>query len=628
MHTIEVSNLTLENAIEHFAKYGYEYLYITENEKVIDVISYHEFLKYGIEKRKRSYIINVENFQIYDIEKFIEDHCSLNRIAVICGKEFLHEINLMTEPELLHSIERELFALRFLPLFSREVQEEIKTYRRIYVVAANEIVSFLKKYLPSANILGVGDIKQLHCSDRDKIIDYKYGIKLSRLLLHNNQKNRISLYSLIEKFALIRLNHHVKNKGLILKMCRIPDYENIKHLSESEKKVVCSKRGFLELINDSDYLKDFCTSEENLKFINSHGSSKSIRWDSGVWIVQGDCKELGIEITEGKRRIKSNTSISKNIVHFFGPCIVLGMLVINDETIPAYFAKKCIENNKDIIVENHGGLHGNNVLNSIIGALVTPTKKGDIIIIIDFFKDLNDDDYSQVEDISSIFDEKNENETFFLDHPVHCNSRGNEIIAEYLYKSIALYLPERNNSLYLAETMECDSEVDSSRYFTVAHAVGLKTKLLMKSLIKKIFGKINGKLGVFIIYDTITKEKLNCIVTESLTKCSALIIMYAFDHLNYMEQKLNIEVCESLIINENVMVHQLNPYFNVFNYGKNKLFGHNIEDDVIEAEFIEAILRPNNIEIRFYENEMPNENIIKMYKASNIAIEQLDKKGW
>ena len=150
----------------------------------------------------------------------------------------------------------------------------------------------------------------------------------------------------------------------------------------------------------------------------------------------------------------------------------------------------------------------------------------------------------------------------------------------------------------------------------------------MKSLIKKIFGKINGKLGVFIIYDTITKEKLNCIVTESLTKCSALIIMYAFDHLNYMEQKLNIEVCESLIINENVMVHQLNPYFNVFNYGKNKLFGHNIEDDVIEAEFIEAILRPNNIEIRFYENEMPNENIIKMYKASNIAIEQLDKKGW
>lgn len=121
IHCIDRKNLNLMNAIEHFANHGYEYLYITESGIIVDYISYHEFVKYDFTKRKRNYVVEKSQIDIVGIENYITTNNDYSRIVVVEGDKFQYEINLMTEPELLHAIECELIALRMLPLFLKDI---------------------------------------------------------------------------------------------------------------------------------------------------------------------------------------------------------------------------------------------------------------------------------------------------------------------------------------------------------------------------------------------------------------------------------------------------------------------------------------------------------------------------
>lgn len=51
----------------------------------------------------------------------------------------------MTEPELLHSIERELIALRIMPLFAQEVKQQLQQYSVITVFADDYVSDFCRK---------------------------------------------------------------------------------------------------------------------------------------------------------------------------------------------------------------------------------------------------------------------------------------------------------------------------------------------------------------------------------------------------------------------------------------------------------------------------------------------------
>ena len=60
----------------------------------------------------------------------------------------------------------------------------------------------------------------------------------------------------------------------------------------------------------------FCLSGDDKKFVSMWGASKSVRWDSGIDIIQGDCKEFGIEVSEGTRKISLYTNRGEGTVHF------------------------------------------------------------------------------------------------------------------------------------------------------------------------------------------------------------------------------------------------------------------------------------------------------------------------
>lgn len=145
IHSIDKESIDLLDAIEHFAKYGYEYLYIMENGVIVDSISYHEFIKYGLINKTRNYVIEKKQVEKIGIDKYITIHNEFNRIVVVDDDEFQYEINLMTEPELLHSIERELIALRIMPLFAQEVKQQLQQYSVITVFADDYVSDFCRK---------------------------------------------------------------------------------------------------------------------------------------------------------------------------------------------------------------------------------------------------------------------------------------------------------------------------------------------------------------------------------------------------------------------------------------------------------------------------------------------------
>lgn len=614
IHSIDKESVNILTAVEHFAKYGYEYLYILENGVIVDSISYHEFVKYGLLNKTRNYVIEKKQIEKIGIDEYITTHNEFSRIVVVHDNEFQYEINLMTEPELLHSIERELMALRFMPFFAQEVKQTLQQYSVITVFADDHVSDFLQKYLLGINFEFLEDLSEIRADSMKCVLDFKYGKKLLSKVM--GEYIRVEVYSIVEKAAMGRLIDYSESHDLILKMYRIPDFDQICNLSEKEKYVVDNKVPFLDLINDEDYLKEFCLSEDDKRFVSMRGASKSVRWDSGIDIIQGDCREFGIEVSEGKRKTSLHMNREEGTVHFFGPCIVFGMLVVNDETIPAHFEKICNEKHRLLSVMNHGGLNGNNVLNSIMGALVTPMKKKDVIIIIDFFNDLPHEDYSHVQDFYNAFNSIDEKRTRFLDHPVHCNSLANRLIADYLYKQIVecheFYLVNRSDEYWIY-----DKDLVALRNFSVTHSVAIKAREILKKSINDRFRTVRGAIGVIIFTDFMKKEKIRYLIKEALTECVILIVYYAFDHLELSEQLANASAVEEYSVNERILVQQLAPYFNTHNYGTGHIFGSNLYGNSIEKDLIESVLLPNHIDIRFF-YEKTDDMILDEYRNNGI----------
>lgn len=622
IHCVDKESINLVVAIEHFANHGYEYLYISDKGIIVDFISYHEFIKYGLINKKRSYVVEKRQIESAGIERYISIHNKFSRIVVVEDDEFLYEINLMTEPELLHSIERDLMALRMLPLFSEEIVQQLKYYNVITVLAESYVSSFLKNNLIGINFQFIENLSELTIDEIECVLDYKYGKKLLNKAI--GEHRRLELYSLIEKAAMKRLFEYAQNNDLLLKMYKIPDYYQIRDLSDKEKYVVANKIPFLDLINDEDYLEEFCLSEDDKQFVLMRGASKSVRWDSGIDIIQGDCKEFGIEVSNGTRKTSlSMNNEEKATVHFFGPCIVFGMLVINDETIPAYFEKISIENHKELAVKNHGGLNGNNLLNSIMGALATPMKRNDVIIIIDFFNDLPQEECSWVENLSNAFNLSGEKRIRFLDHPVHCNSLVNKIIANYLYKQIIecyeFELVDMTDKHWIY-----DKELVSLRNFSETHSVAIKTRKNLKQLYNNRFGQAEDSvIGVIIWNDFMEKEKIKSYINEALKKCDILILYYAYEHLGLSEQIISINIVEAYANDERILVQQMSPYFNAHNYGTGHIFGNKLRNiSSAEIDLMEAVLIPNHIDIRFLYKNIDN-MIINIYRNNGIDIKIL-----
>lgn len=620
IHCIDRKNLNLMNAIEHFANHGYEYLYITESGIIVDYISYHEFVKYDFTKRKRNYVVEKSQIDIVGIENYITTNNDYSRIVVVEGDKFQYEINLMTEPELLHAIECELIALRMLPLFLKDIIQQLKKYDVITVFADDYVSSFLQYNLSGIDFRIVENIADFALKGTDSILDFRYGKKLLNKAIGEHQ--RIELYPIIEKLAVRRLAEYCTNNDILLKMYRIPEYHQIHKLSNDERFVADNKISFLELIGNERYLDQFCLSEEDKQFVLMRGASRSVRWDSGIEIIQGDCNEFGVEVSRGIRVNSQHACGEQRTAHFFGPCIVFGMFVVDDETIPAFFEKRCLQESQRMSVQNHGGLNGNNVVNSIMGALSTPMRKNDVIIIIDFFNRLPKEDYMYVEELNDAINMLGNDQVRFLDHPVHCNTLANKEIADYLYKQV-MNCKNFNQGNMLDVNYFNDSKLVEVRDFSTTHSAAIKARGMLERMLNRCLEYNWEKLGIIIVTDSLEEEKIKRYIDSAVTKCDILILYYAYEHLALPEQISNINKIEKYSERKEIVAIQMLPYFNEKNYGDGCIYGGNLQFlSDIEIDLIQAVLIPNHIGIRFCYKEMDS-SIENKYIENGISVERL-----
>ena len=182
LHAIERRNLSDDTAIAHFVKHGYDFLYIFEREELLDVLSYQDFLRYGLEPRERPYLQDFS--QLKDdtaIRNFFQQNHNINRCALIKNGRLFGEVNTLTEPPLIHSVLKNLLALRYIQIFSREVADYFSSFNKVILFAPKQIQAELVARFPQTTFANVTDpeaIRKLTGFEADLIMDFLFGKKL------------------------------------------------------------------------------------------------------------------------------------------------------------------------------------------------------------------------------------------------------------------------------------------------------------------------------------------------------------------------------------------------------------------------------------------------------------------
>lgn len=562
LHSIQYEELTVRTAARHFADFGYEYLYVFKNSKLYDVLSYHDFIIHGLIHREREYTVELSELNHITIEQYFCENPQINRLAVTDSGKILYEINNMTEPFLLHSVEKNLFSLRFVDLFYSELKEVLKSFRTALLLAPMQAADFIISRFHGIIFTVVSEadhIPEIDASDYDIVLDFLCGKKLLNLLSPDMEV--YPFFHQVELIALEKLKDYAKQQDVSLYMYRIPTFPELNCLSPEERETYQNRKKIYDLLKDKTFLEKFCCSQEEMAFIQNRKISCSARQDDTLWYTQEDCCEDGLTVHTGVRRTIPNNKDASRSVHFFGPCTMLGMLVRDEDTIPSLFSRTSIRYHMEINSVNHGGLHGDNVLNSIAGALMTSVKPGDAIVILDFFHD-----FPQTEKIQNTAEwfnkEKSARKLCFFDYPEHCNKNGNSIFAENIWTDIS------KEQQVFRQNMEAHCYIDAvkyefNRYFEVSHTAGVR----MYAVISQLISENNEKnTGILVCYHADSEEFFGRIIKKALKFCECLFLFTSFDHADACHQLMYDAICQSYALYPGIKIVQLPHFFNPFRF--------------------------------------------------------------
>ena len=162
--------------------------------------------------------------------------------------------------------------------------------------------------------------------------------------------------------------------------------------------------------------------------------------DNGFFYTQEDCYSDEINVFDGVRITPCSQGNDNGVcLNFYGPCTTFGIMVPDDETVTACLQKRFNSEGISAFCVNYGGLHGNNVLNSIISALNTPVKPGDYLIFLDVLNHYDAETYPNLIDTNEWYNKKkSKNDVYFFDFPGHCNYKANLIMADGIYDDICV----------------------------------------------------------------------------------------------------------------------------------------------------------------------------------------------
>ena len=439
LNTVDYSELTTEVAAIHFAMNGYEPIYILKDSAFFDVLTLRDFRRFGLMRTGKNYIRQLVEFRNFnDIKKFFLDNASAERLIILKENQIFCEVNLMTEPPLINNVMKNVLALRFVKFYHDKFPKEKFVDKKVFLMSDSSVKCYFSKLFPKVvveNSTSIDVIKSKDLTKYDFVFDFYFGKGVLKMLNLNGVVD--SFYDIVERSAVKILFDFAGEAKINLKFYKIPKSQELLSLNQDERKNFSAKISVAQLAENKEFLKKFSHSGKVRNFVRERKFSNSLRVDNGYYILQSDCFGEDINITNGIRKNIFFDDSAKFSVHIFGPCTVFGMFVTDSETIDSQISKMCASDELDIAVYNHGGLHGDNFLNSVMTALNTPVRTNDTFVFLDFLDDI---DLKFLSDVSETFrkfnEDKSEEEIMFFDSPEHCNSKGNEIFAKIIFNDM------------------------------------------------------------------------------------------------------------------------------------------------------------------------------------------------
>lgn len=630
LNILDESDLTSIRIANHFAKNGYENLYLKHNDKISGIVTFEDFLRgeiiAGTDREFVRSINEVRNKQM--IADIFIDYPYIDRVSVIDEGNLICEIDGLVELPLQNGLSKNLVALRYIDIVKEELTEELQKYKKILVIAADDICIFLEKSFPEISFNKTRDVSLLlnadACGEYDLVLDFVYSRNIRKTLGITSEKI-ISFSKLVTKPILRKLRTYCDKHKVHTRFYRLQSYEELTCLNSEEYKNSVNQTKAGIVLKNPSYMSQYKATDDEKEFLRKRLYHASVRIDNGYCFVQDDCNDSMHQVKGGIR----NTSFAPETpdgprVYIYGPCTIYGFLTPDDKTVASVIQKKAVEDNVILRVENRAGIHGYNELNAFVSALNTPVKSGDVLIFYDTLDDLDIDEYpNAVEAYKWFNEEKPKEETWFLDFPGHCNHLSNELIAKHIYSDIkkdtsATIIPAtKDRKSYI------DGRFDRMKLLKMTHAACIEfyNKYSGEAFLNNDYADI----GAIVVMDHYNLQQSLELAGRALKKCDALYILKYNMDVDNIEQNADLfNEPDMTIDGKPTKTMRLGYYFYTARYmiqPMNAVHNHQ-EYEFIERVLSRCILKEMGVNIRFIVSKDVNKDKIgileRIYKEDNI----------
>ena len=512
----------------HFAKNGYDPLYVNKNGNLSYIVTFQDFSLGQInDSLNRRFIKKYsDNIKKTDIEKAFLEDLDAERIVFIKDKNVICEVNALIELPLQNSIAKNLMSLRYVNIFHHELSVYFKQFSSILILSEYEVYNYLQTFFADKNMIYAGCIEQAVSIVRDRQIDICFDFmftKKIRRILAPELNNVLDLCKVLTAMAFEKLVDLASKRDVSLLFYKLPRFQDLSCFHRFEEENSYNRKTIGQLINNKPYMDLFTKEEKEKEYLRNKEFHASQRLDNGYCFIMDEAISPGINVHNGIRN-NGHGKCEGSIVNIYGPCTAYGFLVRDEETVPNIIQHYAIEKGIKIQVHNRAGIHGDNELNSIMEALKKKKKKGDMHIFLDVLEDLTYDKYPQITFVKDWFNaEKSKEEVHFFDFPGHCNYDANKIMAKNIFDDLV--------NRYQCNEVEKDyrkplliDPFDSLANISISHASFVKQRRIFEkySVHKNKKGSvaalvITGKEGIQI------GEKL---VDDCLLLCDFLYIFF------------------------------------------------------------------------------------------------------
>ena len=611
-------NLNLSNLVEFFADNGYDYLYIYRDDYFCTAITFRDILKGWSGKLPEvNFIRDLEEFNsLEDIEKFFADVPSAERLVLRNGKDVYCEIDPMAEPPLQNNPSKNMMSLRYVDFFKTEIEAYLAQFSRILIIASNEVFDLWQKLFPNRKCNHLVKVEPHMQVYYDLIMDFRYGPKLLRAL--DFVSKTVNFNHIIERIALGKLISYCNEQGIILKFYKLPRYEDLTCLSDLELANQQKRTTVSELAANEEYMRRFTHTTREYEFIKNRKFNYSLRLDNGYCYSMEDCEDEDINVDDGHRRTLPILYNPDRVLHFYGPCTTYGILVPDDETAESCLTRLYKKEGMNIQAVNHGGLHGNNVMNSIMCALATKVRAGDALIFLDVLDDFTADRFPGLIETCEWYNSiKAPEDVQFFDFPGHCNLPAYIILAEGIRRDLLLPKVKQKGELFDYFTIN-GFKFDPIKYFDATSAAVAKMRMKMRKLKKSG----DYKAGAIVINSDDKNGLEKELIEKALKYCDILYLFMCGEKLNGFSQFRTLLEAQQLYADrQDVFVCQIEHAFASIKYAALIEERPYLKEQIlfIEKSFSKTILLPLNIRIRFFKNE--NELSGSLREINQIAME-------